>query len=134
MTGRTLNLLTDRIVDLLTGSIPVVIRVAPDTDLAGYPVIRQMKPDIRPDSGYKKRPDIRYNHSCDICLPPPGKIQRLERLSGEASDRRAHTPHQLLQGWNFCCEWSSSSFLCLCLINTLYAIHSINLICSFQIL
>ena len=25
--------------------------------LAGYPVIRQIKTDIRPDTGYKKNPD-----------------------------------------------------------------------------
>ena len=30
-----------------------------------------MKPDIRPDTGYQKRPDIRYNPSIKFLAPPP---------------------------------------------------------------
>ena len=33
--------------------------VEPDIRLSGYPASRQMKPGIRPDTGYKKRPGIR---------------------------------------------------------------------------
>jgi len=43
-------------------------RVAPDTHLAGYPAAKylvwqdmKIKPDIRPDTRYQKRPDNRYN-------------------------------------------------------------------------
>ena len=41
----------------------------PDNQLSGQPGIRRMKPDIRPDSWYKKA-DIRYNPTdVDVLFP-----------------------------------------------------------------
>ena len=36
--------------------------------ISGQPDIRQTKPDIRPDTGYQIRPDIRCNPTYDVSV------------------------------------------------------------------
>ena len=72
------------------------IRVAPDTELAGYPAffcrmsgIRQTKPDIRADTGYQKRPDIRCQSVSLDFWRWPNKKEKREKQRAIKRERKS---------------------------------------------